>query len=325
MRSSSSRRASSSSRSAEPVLLQLVEDVAAAGEIAHQHALAIAHQFGLDVLVRRGILEHGAHVHAALMRKRAVADERLIVAQRQVRQFRDEARTPSQAGQFLRTDGGVPELQFQIGDDRRQIGVAAALAVAVHAALHVRAPCLHRGERIRHRHVGIVMRVDADARRRSASARRRTISDQPAGQRAAVGVAEAEHVGAGALARLPASAARSPDWLCSRRRNARRRRPLPCRAPSGTRTVSEISCRFSSSRDAERPVHMQVPGLAEDRHHRRAGFHQRRAHSVLFDRVLGEARGAERRQLRVLQVELRGARAKKSLSLGLDPGQPPSM
>ena len=43
-----------------------------------------------------------------------------------------------------------------------QVGVAAALAVAVHAALHVRGARLDGGDGVGHGHVGIVVGVDAD-------------------------------------------------------------------------------------------------------------------------------------------------------------------
>ena len=106
--------------------------------------------------------------------------------------------TEVRLGQLLRADGGVAQLQFQVGDDGAEIGVAAALAIAVHAALHVREPCFHRGQRIGHGHIGIVMRVDAE---HAVEALAHLGADlrQPAGQRAAIGVAEAEHVGAGVL------------------------------------------------------------------------------------------------------------------------------
>ena len=91
MRSSSSRRASSVEAVGQAVLLELVEDVAAAGEIAHQHALAVADRFGRDVLVGGGILQDGADVDAAFVREGALADEGLVVAQRQIGQFGDEA------------------------------------------------------------------------------------------------------------------------------------------------------------------------------------------------------------------------------------------
>ena len=60
----------------QAVLLQLVQDVAAAGEIADQDALAIAHGLGRDVLVGGGILQHGADVHAAFVRKGALSRRR---------------------------------------------------------------------------------------------------------------------------------------------------------------------------------------------------------------------------------------------------------
>ena len=75
----------------EAVLLELVEDVAAAGEVADQDALAVADGFRRDVLVGGGVLEDGADVHAALVGEGALADEGLVVAQRQVGQFGDEA------------------------------------------------------------------------------------------------------------------------------------------------------------------------------------------------------------------------------------------
>ena len=69
---------------------------------------------------------------------------------------------------------------------------------------------------------------------------------------------------------------------------------------------------------------VQIPALAEDGDDRRAGFDQRVDAGVLFDRVAREARGAEGGEARVLELESL-ARAKNSLSLGLEPGQPPSI
>ena len=82
----------------EAVLLELVQDVAAAGEIADQDALAVADGLGRDVLVGGGILQDGADVHAAFVGEGALADERLVVAERQVGQLGDEA---ADAGQRL--------------------------------------------------------------------------------------------------------------------------------------------------------------------------------------------------------------------------------
>ena len=61
------------------VVVELVLDVAAAGKIAQQHALTVADELGLHVLIGRGVLHHRADVDAAFVRERALADERLIV------------------------------------------------------------------------------------------------------------------------------------------------------------------------------------------------------------------------------------------------------
>ena len=58
----------------EPVLLQFVEDVAAPGEVAQQHPLAVADGLGLDVLVGGRVLQYRADVHAALVGEGAPAD-----------------------------------------------------------------------------------------------------------------------------------------------------------------------------------------------------------------------------------------------------------
>jgi hypothetical protein len=104
--------------------------------------------------------------------------------------------TAGQAGQLLRADGGVAQLEFEVGDDGGQVGVAAALAVAVHAALHVRGAGFHRGHGVGHRQIRIVVRVDADDAI-EALAHFGDDLRQPPGERAAVGVAQAQHVGAG--------------------------------------------------------------------------------------------------------------------------------
>ena len=70
------------------------------------------------------------------------------------------------------------------------------------------APCFDGGEGVGHRDIGIVMRVDADDAV-EALAHVGDDLDQAAGERAAVGIAEAEHVGAGVFARLRACAGRS--------------------------------------------------------------------------------------------------------------------
>ena len=74
----------------QTVLLELVGDVPAPGEVADQHPLLIADELRNDVLVGGGILQHRRDVHATLVRERALADERLVAPKRQIRQLGDE-------------------------------------------------------------------------------------------------------------------------------------------------------------------------------------------------------------------------------------------
>jgi hypothetical protein len=73
--------------------------------------------------------------------------------------------------------------------------------------------------------------------------------------------------------------------------------------------------------DAERAGNgVQVPALAEDGDHGRAGFDQRLHTAVLFDRVAGEARGAEGGELGVLQIQFGLRAGEEVLVLGIGAG-----
>ena len=53
-------------------------------------------------------------------------------------------------------------LQLQRRDDRNEVGIAAALAKPVERTLDLTRAGTNRGERVRHRLLGIVVGVDAD-------------------------------------------------------------------------------------------------------------------------------------------------------------------
>ena len=214
----------------QAVLLELVDDVAAAGKVADQDALAVADEFRLDVLVGGGVLEDGADVDAALVGEGAFADEGLVVAQRKVGQLGDEAADAGETGEFLGADGGVVEFEFEVGDDAGEVGVAAALAVAVHAALDMGGAGFDGGQGVGDGEIAIVVGVDADDAIETAADFGDDF-DEARGDGAAVGIAEAEDIGAGFDGRPPGCGGRNRGWRCSRRRNARRRRPPPCRGP----------------------------------------------------------------------------------------------
>ena len=172
--------------------------------------------------------------------------------------------TLEQAGQPFGAHRGVPHLQFQVGDDRAQVGVAAALAVAVHAALHVRGALFDGGERVGHRQVGIVMRVDADDAVEPLAALRRRSPRSPPVMRAAVGVAQAKHVGARVLRGF------------QRAQREVRIRLVAVEEVLGVvddflAVLLQVSDGLGDDLqvlffgDAERPLGVQVPALAEDR------------------------------------------------------------
>ena len=118
---------------------------------------------------------------------------------------------------------GVILLQEQRRDDRDEIGVAAALAKPVQRALDLPGARAHRGERIRDRVLGVVMRVDADAVMRDVLGDLGDDALDLMWQRAAIGVAEDDPARASLVGRAWQPPAHRRDWPCSHRRNARNR------------------------------------------------------------------------------------------------------
>ena len=145
---------------------------------------------------------------------------------------------------------GVLGLELQGRDDRNQIGVAAALAEAVERALDLADAGAHRGKRIRHRLLGVVVGMDAemiaghvlhhlpdDGLDLVGQACRRWCRTAPPSSR---------------LPRRPPwrRPARKTDWPCSHRRNARSRasprglcpwRPSRCRGSTARFSSSVVS------------------------------------------------------------------------------------
>ena len=221
---------------------------------------------------------------------------------------------------------GSPYLSSQVGDDGQQVGVAGALAVPVDGALDVRAPGLDRGERVGDRAAGVVVRVDAEDRRRA----RRLPGSRARSPRPRWGPCRRWCRTGRPPRRRPRTRrarrrASTPGRTGSRRRSARRRpRPGAPRAP-GTRRCPRSSRgsrrRWSAARArraagrawrrARRPAPRSRPARAP------AG---RRPRACPALRVLPNAASSALRKSSSL-----AARLKNSVSLGTAPGQPPSM
>ena len=102
-------------------------------------------------------------VDAALVGEGAGADIRLVRVWRDVGDLRHEARELGQVGQVAAAgDGLESELERQVRPDGDEVGVAAALAVAVDGALDVTGTGLDGSEGVSHRQAGVVMNVDPE-------------------------------------------------------------------------------------------------------------------------------------------------------------------
>ena len=263
---------------------------------------------------------------AALVRERAAPDVGQVLVRGEVGDLGHEARDARTAARS-RPSGRQrrSELELEVGDDRAEVGVAAALAVAVDRALHLTRARAHRGERV----------GDARSRRRCACgcragcrrARRctsRTTSSTSHGRcRRWCRTARPSR-----RRRAPpraASRARRPGRPCSRRRSARRRRSRAGRARAGTRPLSSIMRRFSSSVVRSTSVTCSVQLLPKTVHTGVPRLEQRLDVRVVLGRDPARGRSSRTPRSARASTGMSRARSKNSASFGFEPGQPPSM
>ncbi len=174
-------------------------DAADSGQLADQDPPAVAHQRRVHVFVGLDVAADGVDVHAALVGEGRRADERLVLAEVEVGHLVDEPADLRQVLQRALTETTVAVLEDQVGDDARQVGVAAPLADAVDRALDVAGARLHGRQRVGHAQAAVVVAVDAErhvAQRRSHGLD--ALSDL-FGQSPAVGIAQDQPGGAGLL------------------------------------------------------------------------------------------------------------------------------
>jgi hypothetical protein len=132
----------------EPERLRPPAHVAAARELAHDHPQLVADQTRIHVLIALGQLRHRRRMEAALMGEGVAADVRGVGVEVHVRERGDRVRHLGELAQPLRGKHHVAELELQRRDQRDQIQVAAALAVAVDGALDVHTARIDGGERV---------------------------------------------------------------------------------------------------------------------------------------------------------------------------------
>ena len=195
---SATRAAPSASRSSAGLVRAGLHG-APARQLGDQQPAVGAHLRRVDVLERARVAVHARHVHAALVRERVGAHVGLVGIRRHVAQLVDQVRGLGQVLQPLRRHAVVAQLELQVGQDRDQVGVAAALAVAVHRALHHAGAALDGHERCwpPRTPASSWVWMPTWTRSPSSATTASTASANAVGQRGAVGVAQGHVLGAG--------------------------------------------------------------------------------------------------------------------------------
>ena len=211
---------------------------------------------------------------------------------------------------------GVFLLQLQRRDDGDEIGVAAAFAEPVERALDLARAGAHRGKRIRHRLLGVVMGMDADM---VAGNLRADLADDALDlmrQRAAIGVAEHHPARALLVGRLGAGQRESGLGLVAVEEMLAVEQHF---AALGLGRAHAIADRGDVLlfRRLQRDAHVIVPGFGDETDGVGLGVEERHEAGIVRRRAAGpprHAEGGERRPQRPL------LRQKNSVSIGLAPG-----
>ena len=243
-----------------------------------------------------------ASVQAGLVRERRRADVRLARCGREVGHLGDGVRDPGGVlEQSLRQHPAV-QLELEVGHHRDQVGVARALAVPVDGALHVGRAGLDRGQGVGDGAAGVVVAVDADPDPRRLDDVVDHVAD-PAGEHPAVGVAQGEHRGTRVVRRpqhlecVVTVVAVAVEEVLGVEEHLL---ALRAQVLDGVADHREVLL----ERGAQGQLDVPVVGLRDQRHHARAAVAQRADQRVVGRLHAGPAGGAERRELRVAQVQL---------------------
>ena len=168
---------------------------ALARQLGDEHAPVRAHLGRVEVLERARVHVHAGHVHAALVGEGVGAHVGLVRVRRDVAELVHQVRGLGERAQPLAADRLVAQLELQGGQDRHEVGVPAALPVAVDRALdHARAG-LDGHERVGHAAAGVVVGVDAHLDPVELNHHRGGGQGHLARQRGAVRVAERDVLG----------------------------------------------------------------------------------------------------------------------------------
>jgi hypothetical protein len=263
-------------------------------------------ELGIDVLVRvLGPLDR-ADVEAGLVGEGRRADVRRLRVERPVEHLGDVV---AHRGQALEPAGGQAveaELELQVRDDGRQVGVARALAEAVEGALHLAHAGEHGGHGVGDGTARVVMAVDAE----------RGVAADVTVHR---GDDLADLVRQAAAVRVAQHEVRRPTDDGGFQRPQRdlgvvlvaveEVLEVDHHPPAG---AAEEAHRVADHRLAlverglQRLEHVVVPALGDDAHRLGAGVEQVAQRRVVVDLALRPPGGAERDERRRLEAQLLG-------------------
>ena len=225
-----------------------------------------------------------------------------------------------------RRDALVAQLELQRGQDRDQVGVAAALAVAVHRPLDQPRAGVDGGERVGDPALGVVVGVDADLDALAERRRRRRRSPRRSGRQAgAVRVAEGDVLGAGgdrgaqALERVAGVVAPAVEEVLGVVD-----RPA-CPAARQKATESAIIARFSSRETLVTFSRCRAQVLPTRVHDRARSSRPARAAPDRPRRRRRAGGSCRRRRRARCSSSTSASSSKSSASFGLELGKPASM
>ena len=288
-------------RQVEPEVFRLREQRGLPRQLAHHRAARVAHRRRAHVLVGGGKPRNGARVQATLVGEGRRAGVGMVRRHRHVAELGHVLGHGRELGEAVASHTARVHFQLQIGNDREQIGVAYALADAVHRALHARGAGAHGRERVGHRATGVVVAVDAEGLAREGSAGGRDDLLHFEGQRAAVGLAKIHRVSARLHSRLHAG----QGIVAVRFEAVEVVLGIEHHMPAGRLQVRHRLADHAQvllERRLQRALHLSVPRLPHDSDHRRPARDEVGQPGVVGRRHALLAGGTEGRDLGVLQV-----------------------
>ena len=266
-----------------------------------------------------GDLQHPVGVHAGLVGEGVVPHVGHGVGQVQVG---DGGHLPGAVRQQLQPllgDAGDAQLQLQVGDHRRQVGVAAALPKAQERPLDLGRPGHDPHDAVGHGHAAVVVKVHPH---RQAEAADHLFHHRPhlLGEGPAVGVAQAQLVGAPLRRGLQGRQGEVPVVLVAVEEvlpvEDHHLAPVP-QKPAALPDHAQV---FLGG-GLQHVVHVEFPALAEQDAHLGPRPGQGQEVGVLLGLYVLAAGAAESRQLGVLQAQLPRP-AEELLVLGVRAGVP---